>query len=127
MTSPTHVLTEEPNPISTTVNGTLVSVRAAGPESAADVIRDRLGLTGTKLVRAGGVGGACTIPLDGVPVAGCLTPATALRDADVTTVEGLAVARVDARPCHAVNRRSGTARRGCRQGHAAGSARLRVR
>ena len=38
----------------------------------------------------GGVWCACTIQLDGQAVASCLTPATALRDAAVTTVEGLA-------------------------------------
>ncbi|MEM7091669.1 MAG: molybdopterin-dependent oxidoreductase [Actinomycetota bacterium] len=77
--------------ISTTVNGSEQSVEIAGHESAVDVIRGPLGLTGTKLVCAGGVCGACTITIDGTAVAGCLTPATALRDAEVTTVEGLAV------------------------------------
>ena len=75
--------------IPTTVNGTAVELDVAGPEAAVDVIREQLGLTGTKLVCGGGVCGACTIQLDGDPVAGCLTPATALRDAEVTTVEGL--------------------------------------
>ncbi len=76
--------------IPTTVNGNAVDIEVSGPEAAVDVIREQLGLTGTKLVCAGGVCGACTIQLDGEPVAGCLTPATALRDAEVTTVEGLA-------------------------------------
>ncbi|MEL7158454.1 MAG: molybdopterin cofactor-binding domain-containing protein [Actinomycetota bacterium] len=76
--------------IPTTVNGTAVEIDVSGPEAAVDVIREQLGLTGTKLVCAGGVCGACTIQLDGEPVAGCLTPATALRGAEVTTVEGLA-------------------------------------
>ncbi len=77
--------------IPTTVNGTVVDIDVSGPEAAVDVIREQLGLTGTKLVCAGGVCGACTIQLDGEPVAGCLTPATALRGAEVTTVEGLSV------------------------------------
>ncbi len=76
--------------IPTTVNGTAVEVEIDGAEAAVDVIREQLGLTGTKLVCAGGVCGACTIQLDGEPVAGCLTPATAMRHAQVTTVEGLA-------------------------------------
>ena len=76
--------------IPTTVNGTAVDIEVHGHEAAVDVIRERLGLTGTKLVCASGVCGACTIQLDGEPVAGCLTPVTALRDAQVTTVEGLA-------------------------------------
>ncbi len=76
--------------IPTTVNGRPTSFDVDGPESAVDVIREQLGLTGTKLVCAGGVCGACTVQLDGVPVASCLMPATALRDRRVTTVEGLA-------------------------------------
>lgn len=78
--------------IPTTVNGTAVEIEVGGPEAAVDVIREQLGLTGTKLVCGGGVCGACTIQLDGEPVAGCLTPATALQDAEVTTVEGLGAA-----------------------------------
>lgn len=73
-----------------TVNGTPVKIDVDGPESAVDVLRGQLGLTGTKLVCAGGVCGACTVTIDGEPAASCLTPATALRDAEVTTVEGLA-------------------------------------
>ncbi|MEL6981964.1 MAG: molybdopterin cofactor-binding domain-containing protein, partial [Actinomycetota bacterium] len=72
------------------MNGTAVDLEVSGHEAAVDVIREQLGLTGTKLVCAGGVCGACTIQLDGDPVAGCLTPATALGNAKVTTVEGLA-------------------------------------
>ena len=58
-------------------------------ESAVDVLRDRLGLTGAKLVCGEGVCGACTVLLDGVPVASCLLPATALEGRELTTVEGL--------------------------------------
>ena len=74
----------------TTINGTETTFEVEGHESAVDVIRTHVGLTGTKLVCAGGVCGACTIQLDGEPVASCLTPATAMRDATVVTVEGLA-------------------------------------
>ncbi|MEO0494549.1 MAG: 2Fe-2S iron-sulfur cluster-binding protein, partial [Actinomycetota bacterium] len=71
------------------MNGENRTIDLDGHESAVDVIREQLGLTGTKLVCAGGVCGACTVQIDGTAVAGCLTPATAMRDAEVTTVEGL--------------------------------------
>jgi xanthine dehydrogenase YagR molybdenum-binding subunit len=54
-----------------------------------DVIRDRLGLTGTKLVCGSGVCGACTVLLDGAPVTSCLLPALAAAGRNVTTVEGI--------------------------------------
>lgn len=73
-----------------TINGAEVAFEIDGHESATEVIRGQLGLTGTKLVCAGGVCGACTIQLDGEPVVSCLTPAAAMRDCAVVTVEGLA-------------------------------------
>jgi xanthine dehydrogenase YagR molybdenum-binding subunit len=76
--------------LTTTVNDEARVVEVDGTESVVDVVRDRFGLTGTKLVCGSGVCGACTVLVDGEPVLGCLTPATRLRDADVTTVEGLA-------------------------------------
>jgi xanthine dehydrogenase YagR molybdenum-binding subunit len=64
---------------------------AAGPDDfAVDVLRDRLGLTGTKLACGAGVCGACTVLLDGSPVVSCLLPATATAGRSVVTVEGLA-------------------------------------
>src|SRR6185437_17036386 len=63
---------------------------AEDPEALlVDVIRDDLRLTGTKLVCGSGVCGACTVLLDGVPVASCLVPATSVTGKAVTTVEGI--------------------------------------
>lgn len=59
-------------------------------ESAVEMLRRGLGLTGTKLVCGTGVCGACTIAVDGVPVASCVLPAEDLVDRDVVTVEGVA-------------------------------------
>lgn len=53
-------------------------------------LRDVLGLTGTKHACDGGECGACTVLLDDVPVNGCLVLAPAIRDREVTTIEGLA-------------------------------------
>ncbi|MBV2364431.1 molybdopterin-dependent oxidoreductase [Streptomonospora nanhaiensis] len=73
-----------------TLNG---AAAEAGPDSdttAAELVRDELGLTGTKLACGAGVCGACTLLVDGTPTASCLLPATALAGRTVTTVEGLA-------------------------------------
>jgi xanthine dehydrogenase YagR molybdenum-binding subunit len=59
-----------------------------------DVIRDQLALTGTKLVCGSGVCGACTVLLDGAPVASCLLPANAASGKALTTVEGIGSARL---------------------------------
>jgi xanthine dehydrogenase YagR molybdenum-binding subunit len=70
------------------VNGKQRELDVRAEETAVEVLRDRLGLTGTKLVCGDGVCGACTVLLDGVPVVSCLVPATALSGREVTTVEG---------------------------------------
>lgn len=71
------------------INGRSVEV-APGAETAIEVIRDQLGLTGTKFVCGTGVCGACTVAIDGVCVASCVLPAEDLEGGDVTTVEGIA-------------------------------------
>ena len=76
--------------VKATVNDEPQEVEAGVDTVAVDVIRDDLGLTGTKLVCGAGVCGACTVLLDGEPVASCLLPATALEGRRVTTVEGVA-------------------------------------
>ena len=54
----------------------------------AEVLRDELGLTGTKVACAEGHCGACTVLVDGVPTLSCITLAHAV-DGAVTTIEGL--------------------------------------
>ena len=71
------------------VNGEPRELEVRAEESAVEVLRDRLGLTGTKLVCGDGVCGACTVLLDGIPVTSCLLPATALEGRALTTIEGL--------------------------------------
>jgi aerobic-type carbon monoxide dehydrogenase small subunit (CoxS/CutS family) len=53
------------------------------------VLRDNLGLTGTKYGCGEGMCGACTVLLDGKPVRSCLTPLCAARGKKITTIEGL--------------------------------------
>jgi xanthine dehydrogenase YagT iron-sulfur-binding subunit len=55
-----------------------------------DALRERLGLTGTKKGCNHGACGACTVLVDGRRVLSCLTLALAVRDREITTIEGLA-------------------------------------
>ncbi|HSR51043.1 MAG TPA: (2Fe-2S)-binding protein [Acidobacteriota bacterium] len=54
------------------------------------VLRDSLGLVGTKYGCGIGMCGACVVHVDGVPVRSCLTSAQAVADKPITTIEGLA-------------------------------------
>ncbi|WP_052745677.1 (2Fe-2S)-binding protein [Allosalinactinospora lopnorensis] len=71
------------------VNGAATGVNTDPDTTAAELLRDRLGLTGTKLVCGTGVCGACTVLVDGTPTASCVLPGTAVEDRSITTVEGL--------------------------------------
>jgi carbon-monoxide dehydrogenase small subunit len=59
-------------------------------ESLLYVLRERLGLPGSKNACEQGECGSCTVRLDGVPVCSCLVAAGQAQDRDVATVEGLA-------------------------------------
>ncbi len=72
------------------VNGADVSVLGDPMRRLTEILRDDLGLTGTKVGCDAGDCGACTIRLDGEPVCACLVPLGQLAGRDVATVEGLA-------------------------------------
>jgi carbon-monoxide dehydrogenase small subunit len=73
-----------------TCNGRPVRLEADGSMRALDLLRDLLGLTGTKEGCGRGECGACTILVDGQPVNACLLYAAKLQGRAVLTVEGLA-------------------------------------
>jgi aerobic-type carbon monoxide dehydrogenase small subunit (CoxS/CutS family) len=72
-----------------TVNGSAYDVGAGSHETLLAVLRERLSLTGSKLVCGRGECGACTVLLDGVSVYACLTLAAACEDVAITTIEGI--------------------------------------
>lgn len=72
------------------VNGEPVAVRVRSWVTLLDLLRDELGLTGTKKGCDHGQCGACTVLVDGRRINSCLTLAVMRDGAEVTTVEGLA-------------------------------------
>ncbi len=73
-----------------TVNGEPVEVEATGMRRLLDVLREDLGLTGTKEGCGEGECGACSVLIDGAVVDACLVPLSQAQGASVQTVEGLA-------------------------------------
>lgn len=84
-----HLGAGETRAITLVVNGVEHRLQVAPNELLINVLRRRLGLTGTKYGCGLGECGACTVHLDGVPTLSCLTLAVAAEGRDVTTVEGL--------------------------------------
>ena len=74
------------------VNGRAHEVAAHPSARLIDVLRSRLGLTGTKEGCSTGQCGACTVLVDGRPVASCMILAADAADRDITTIEGIAPA-----------------------------------
>jgi isoquinoline 1-oxidoreductase alpha subunit len=71
------------------VNGKAVQVRAAADTPLLWVLRDELGLTGTKYGCGIAQCGACTVLADGQPIRSCSTPIAALATAKIATIESL--------------------------------------
>jgi aldehyde oxidoreductase len=72
------------------VNGCCAQVSMPGTRRLSRVLREDLGLTGTKVGCDAGDCGACTVLIDGEPVCACLTAVGQVAGCQVTTVEGLA-------------------------------------
>ncbi len=76
-------------PIRLRVNGRTHELFVEPREFLVEVLRNRLGLTGTKLSCDMEVCGACTVLLDGKPISSCTLLAYEARDKDILTIEGL--------------------------------------
>ncbi len=72
------------------INGAQVEVKVATTATLAEVLREELGLTGTKMMCNEGECGACTVLINGKPMLSCMTLAVDAQDKDILTIEGLA-------------------------------------
>ena len=71
------------------INGNLHQVDVEGEMPLLWVLRDELGMTGTKFGCGIGQCGACTVHVNGEAVRSCILPVIALKDKEITTIEGL--------------------------------------
>lgn len=76
--------------IALVVNGNSHSLDVEPGLTLLRLLRDELGLTGTKHGCDGGECGACTVLVNGMPVNSCLVLAPSVRDSEIVTIEGLA-------------------------------------
>lgn len=76
--------------ITLNINGRAYPVELAGHETLLEVLRDRLGLTGTKTGCEESECGLCTVSVNGQAVLSCISLAAGLEGARITTIEGLA-------------------------------------
>ena len=88
--TPNRALGPGPVPLELTVNGQLHRLSVEPRVVLADALRERLGLTGTKVVCGRGACGACTVMVDGETACSCLLLAAEVAGKSITTIEGLA-------------------------------------
>ena len=75
--------------IKLTLNGQAKDIDVADDTPLLWVLRDTLGLTGTKFGCGAALCGACTVHIDGQPIRSCITPVSEVAGKTVTTIEGL--------------------------------------
>ena len=76
------------------INGTVHQVDVEPDTPLLWVLRDSVGLTGTKFGCGVAVCGACTVHLNGLPVRSCSIPVNAVGNTDITTIEGLGATQI---------------------------------
>jgi len=76
-----------------TVNQQVHEVDAAPDTPLLWVLRDHLGMTGTKFACGKALCGACTVHVDGMPIRSCSVPLSAVLGKSITTIEGLSANR----------------------------------
>src|SRR5579871_6512460 len=82
-------LERRPPLISLNINGKTLQTDAAEDTPLLWVLRDHLGMTGTKFGCGMALCGACTVHLDGQPTRSCITPVSAVGDKKITTIEAI--------------------------------------
>lgn len=85
-----RVLGPGPVPITLHINGKEHALQVAPNVTLADVLRDHLGMTGTKVICDRGACSGCTVLLDRVPVNSCMVLAVDVGPRKITTIEGIA-------------------------------------
>ena len=75
--------------VTLSINGTSHTVDVPGDMPLLWVLRDVIGLTGTKFGCGMALCGACTVQLDGRPIRSCVTPVAAAGSKQITTIEGI--------------------------------------
>ncbi|MCP4319697.1 MAG: molybdopterin-dependent oxidoreductase [Hyphomicrobiales bacterium] len=88
-------MTIQSAPLNLTINGNNASIRSHPGKRLSDVLREELGLRGTKVGCDAGDCGACTVLVDGKPVCACLTPVAQVCGSSISTVEGLSATHLD--------------------------------
>ncbi len=79
--------------VTLTINGKAHTVDAPPDMPLLWVLRDLLGMTGTKFGCGAALCGACTVNLDGIPRRSCVTPVSAAVGHAITTIEGIELRR----------------------------------